>query len=273
VVKKVRKSISRYKMFDYDNRIAVGVSGGKDSLSLLHILKKIEEEFPKSEIVAVSVDEGVNDYRDEALSLARKYTRLLGVEHIVVSFKELFGITIDDIVDNNVNNKLGITPCSFCGVLRRRALDKASRMIDADRLATGHTLDDMAQTALINIFRGNVKGLTTFWPGGKKVDWFVQRVKPLCEVPEKESTLFAFLNSIDFQSIACPYAEESMRTEMRLFLNEMENKHPGTIHAIFKTVLRIAPNQNLLENASLCKICGEPSTSTICRVCELVKVR
>ncbi len=256
-------------MFEYDNRIAVGVSGGKDSLSLLHILKEIEEEFPKSEIVAISVDEGIKDYRDEALSLAKTYTSKLDVEHIIVSFKELFGLTIEDVVDN----ELGITPCSYCGVLRRRALDKAARMIDADRLATGHTLDDMAQTALINIFRGNIKGLTTFWPGGKKVDWFVQRVKPLCEVPEKESTLFAFLNSIEFQSIACPYAEDSMRTEVRLFLNKMENKHPGTLHTILKTVIRIAPNQNLHENVSVCTICGEPSTSTICRVCELIKMR
>jgi len=254
-------------MFEHDNRIAIGVSGGKDSLSLLHILAKIEEDYPKSEIIAISVDEGIMDYRDEALKLARKHTSELNVEHIVVSFKELFGITIDDVIDN----KLGITPCSYCGVLRRRALDKTAKKIYADRLATGHTLDDMAQTALINIFRGNLKGLTTFWPGGKKVEWFVQRVKPLCEVPEKESTLFAFLNSIEFQSLICPYAEDSMRTGIRLFLNEMEHKHPGTLHSILKTILRILPNQITPENANLCKNCGEPSTNKLCRVCELIK--
>lgn len=268
MVKKVKKSISRYKMFEFDNRIAVGVSGGKDSLSLLHILKKIEDNFPKSEIIAISVDEGINAYRDEAIALAKDQTKKLEIEHIIISFKEIFGINMDEIVSSN----LKMTPCSYCGVLRRRALDKVAKILNADRLATGHTLDDMVQTVFINFFRGNIKGLSNFWPGGKKVDGFIRRVKPLCEIPEKESALYAFLNSIEFQSIICPYAEESMRTDVRLFLNEMEYKHSGMLYSVMNTMLRIIPTTKVTGNILVrsCKLCGEPTTSIICRVCELL---
>ena len=70
-------------MFEFDSRIAVGVSGGKDSLSLLCILVEIEEKFPQSEIIALSIDEGVSGYRDEALELASRGCKNWGVEHRV----------------------------------------------------------------------------------------------------------------------------------------------------------------------------------------------
>ena len=119
---RVGRTISRYDMFEFDSRIAVGVSGGKDSLSLLRILVEIEEKFPQSEIIALSIDEGVSGYRDEALELASGGCKRLGVEHRVYSFKELFGVTMDSIA----SKPRVLSPCSFCGVLRRRALDRKS---------------------------------------------------------------------------------------------------------------------------------------------------
>ena len=76
-------------MLEYDSRIAVGVSGGKDSLGLLHIMDKLGKKFPNSELVAVSIDEGVRGYRDEALDIASEACKSLDVEHIVYSFKKL----------------------------------------------------------------------------------------------------------------------------------------------------------------------------------------
>ncbi|MFQ6053782.1 MAG: ATP-binding protein, partial [Candidatus Bathyarchaeia archaeon] len=150
----MERAISRFNMFEFDNRIALGVSGGKDSLNLLGILAGIEERFPRAELIAVSIDEGVGGYRDEALRLAREACRGLGVEHRILSFRALFGLTMDEIVERKVE---GLSACSYCGVLRRRALNQAARDVEADRLATAHNLDDMAQTVLLNLMRGDLR--------------------------------------------------------------------------------------------------------------------
>jgi predicted PP-loop superfamily ATPase len=119
---KVRKTIIHHQMLDYDDHVAVAVSGGKDSLTLLNILVRLEGRFPKSRLTAVSVDEGIDGYRDEALELARRACSQLGVEQVVVSYRELFGVTTDEIA----GLRLGQTPCAYCGVFRRKAINKAA---------------------------------------------------------------------------------------------------------------------------------------------------
>lgn len=254
-------------MFDYDSRIAVGVSGGKDSNALLDVLNGIEEDFPRSELIAISIDEGVEGYRDEALELAEKATRKMGVEHLTLSFRELFDITMDEIARIETN----MTPCSYCGVLRRRALDQAAKMVNADRLVTGHTLDDMAQSVLLNILRGDINRLSNFDPGGRSLPGFVRRVKPFCEVPERESTLYAYLRKIEFQDIPCPYAGEAMRNDIRQFLNMMEVERPGTLFTVFRIGLKLASEKKDVEKKGICKLCGEPTTGDVCRVCQMLE--
>jgi tRNA(Ile)-lysidine synthase TilS/MesJ len=154
---KVRGTIAKYQMFSFDDRIAVAVSGGKDSISLLHILAKTERAHPQASLVAVTVDEGIKGYRDEALAIAAANCKTLGIEHHVVSFKELYGFTLDEIVTRvRVKGGRTVTSCAYCGVLRRRALNVAARDVGADKVATAHTLDDEVQTSLMNIFRGDI---------------------------------------------------------------------------------------------------------------------
>ena len=272
IKERVRRTISRYEMFEYDSRIAFGVSGGKDSLSLLHIIAKIEEDFPRAELIAITVDEGIRGYRDEAVRLAEEGCRALGVELRVLSFKDIFGYTLDEIADRT--NGGSRTPCSFCGVLRRRALNSAARKIGADRLVTAHNLDDMAQTVLLNILRGDHRRLALLDPAGEDVsERFVRRVKPYCEVPERESALYAYLIGIRFQSKPCPYAATAMRNDMRNFLNRMEVKRPGTKFIVFRSIQRILPLlKRETELLGFCPICGEPTTGEICRTCGMLQI-
>lgn len=263
---KVERTIARFNMFEHDSRIAVGVSGGKDSLGLLHILSEIEEDFPMSELIAVSIDEGVDGYRDEAISIAREACGRLGVEHHVLSFEELFGLTIDGVA--SVPRELA--PCSYCGVLRRRALNEVAKNLGADRLATAHNLDDMAQTALLNIMRGDINRLAVMGPVGRSLPGFVRRVKPYCEVPERESALYAYLEGFRFQELPCPHAEEAMRNDIRVFLNRMEEKRPGTKFIVYRTALKIIPSMGEREVVGQCMACGKPTTGEICRVCQMV---
>lgn len=276
VEKKVRATIAKHKMFSFNDKIAVAVSGGKDSLSLLQILSKMEKLRPKASITAITVDEGIRGYRDEALEIAAAKCEELEIPQHIVSFKELYGCTLDEIVDKNLrkgNNEL--TPCSYCGVLRRRALNVAARAVGANKIATGHTLDDEVQTILMNVFRGDVARLTKEKPVTDLVHpRFVQKVKPLCEIPERESALYAYVKKIKFQATPCPYASEAFRNDVRVVVNRMEEKYAGTKFTVFNFLKRLRPAleaikcQNIYEE---CSECGEPASGELCKVCELLK--
>ena len=264
---RVQSAINRYEMLDHWSRVAVGVSGGKDSLTLLHILKEIEEGTHGSELIAITVDEGIRDYRDEALSIVERACKSMGVEWRLVSFRDLFDVTMDEIAV--CDRSLGA--CSFCGVLRRRALNEAAKQVNADRLATGHTLDDMAQSALLNLLRGDIGKMVSLDPGGFASPGFVRRIKPLCEVPEKETTFYAYLQGFELQSTPCPYAAEAMRGDVRAFLGEMDERRPGTLFTTYNAALRLIPLTSFKEIVKTCMICGEPSIGDICRVCQLME--
>ncbi|MCX8153090.1 MAG: TIGR00269 family protein [Candidatus Bathyarchaeota archaeon] len=273
---KVRATIAKYNMLNFDDRIAVAVSGGKDSLSLLHILAKIERRHPKASLVAVTVDEGIKGYRDEALAIAAENCKALGIEHRVVAFKELYGYTLDEVVAKaREKSGLALTACAYCGVLRRRALNVAAREVDADKIATAHTLDDEAQTILLNIFRGDLVRLAKEKPVTDEAHpRFVQKVRPFCEIPEKESALYAYVKTIRFQDVPCPYASEALRNEMRFMLNHMEERHPGTKFAVFKAIERLRPAlEEVAKKTDFkeCTACGEPASDKLCKVCELLR--
>ena len=151
-------------------------------------------------------------------------------------------------------------------------MNEAAKKVDADRLATGHNLDDMAQTVLLNLLRGDVNRINQFNPGGQDLGDYVRRVKPLCEVPEKETTYYAFINNMEFQSMPCPYADEAMRTDVRRFLNQMEHKRPATKFTMYQTGLRIRKDVQVPKVVNKCSICGAVTTEKICRTCQLSKL-
>lgn len=279
IEKKVRATIAKHRMFTFNEKIAVAVSGGKDSLSLLHILTKMEKLRPKASIVAVTVDEGIRGYRDEAMEIAAAKCKELGIRQHVVSFKELYGYTLDEIVAKNQQREENeLTPCAYCGVLRRRALNVAARAVGATKIATGHTLDDEVQTILMNVFRGDVARLAKEKPVTDLVHpKFVQKVKPFCEIPERESALYAYIKKIKFQSTPCPYASEAFRNDVRGVFNRMEEKYAGTKFTVFNFLERLRPALEAVElkgKYEECRECGEPASGGLCKVCELLnKIR
>ncbi|NWF87541.1 TIGR00269 family protein [Candidatus Bathyarchaeota archaeon] len=276
IEEKVRATIARYQMLKFDDRIAMAVSGGKDSVSLLHVLAKMERKYPKVSLVAVTVDEGIKGYRDEALKIAAENCKKLGITQHIVSFKKLYGFTLDEIVKSQKKKgKSGLTPCAYCGVLRRKALNTAAKKVKADKLATAHTLDDEIQTILLNIFHGDVTRIAREKPITDEAHpKLVQKIKPFCEIPEKETALYAYVKKIKFQNTPCPYASEALRNDIRVMLNHMEERHAGIKFTIFKSIEKIRPAlEETVKNERLreCNECGEPSAEKICRTCQMLK--
>lgn len=264
-------------MLSFEDRIAVGVSGGKDSMTLLHILVKLEKEFPKAKLTAITVDEGVSGYRAEALKLARKHCYSLGIEHVVVSFKELFEYSLDELIEilrKTKTHNRGLTPCAYCGVLRRRALNSAARDIKATKLATAHNLDDETQTILLNILHGNPFRMVRTKPVSNNTHpGFVRRIKPFCEILEKEIVLYAYLKKIQFQNKLCPYSQTALRNDVRTLLNTMEQKHAGLKYTVYRSAEKLRASIEsaaTLKTLTNCKACGEPTTTQTCQPCTIL---
>jgi len=276
---KVRTTIAKYDMLQPHDNIAVAVSGGKDSVTMLQVLKKIEREFPKASLCAVTVDEGIRGYRDEALRFAVENCRRLGMKHVVTSFKELFGIQLDELVkilrDRSRGKIVGLSPCSYCGVLRRRALNLTARKMKADKLALAHNLDDEVQTILLNIMHGDASRIARVKPVlEKKHSLFVPRVKPFTEVLEKEIAFYAYLKKIEFQSVPCPYAPTALRNDIRAMLNHMEERHAGTKFTVFKSMEKIRPALETVSREVVlqeCSLCGAPAVDEVCKPCQMLR--
>lgn len=273
---KVRATIAEFNMLEYDDRVAVAVSGGKDSQSLLNILAKIERNYPKASLIAISVDEGIQGYREKALKLASENCKKLGIEHHIVSFKKMYGLTQDEIVQRLGKEGEGkLTPCAYCGVLRRKLLNIKAREVEADKIATAHTLDDETQTILLNILRGDTLRIAREKPKTDLVhSELVQRIKPFCKIPERETTLYAYTRELIFQDLPCPYSSEAMRNDIRIFLNRMEHKHTGTKFTIFRSIQRIRPAIEKTvkkERLNRCSECGELTTQTMCKACQMLQ--
>jgi len=270
----VRETVSKYRMLRPDDTIAVAVSGGKDSVSLLHILNRIERDSLRVRTIAITIDEGISGYRSEAVKIARKNCEQLGVEQIVLSFREIYGYDLDDIV-KITGTREKLTPCSYCGVLRRKALNIAAKEAGASKLATAHNLDDETQTIFLNLVHGDVVRIARVEPAMEEaVPKFVQRVKPLCKVPENEVALYAYLEKIKFQKTPCPYMHTTMRNTLRSTLNRLEAQYPGVKFTVFRAIERIRPTLKMatakvkLRN---CTICGEPTVGKICKPCETIQ--
>lgn len=269
-------TIAKYGMLKYDDRIAVAVSGGKDSLSLLQVLAKIEESYPQASLIAISVDEGIQQYSDKNLKIASEKCKKLGIEHYTVSFEEAYGWTQDEIVsclDQGEEN--GVTPCTFCNILRNKILNIAAREVEAEKIATAQTLDDETQATLLNILHGDVFRIVEEKPvTGKARPKSVHRIKPFCEIPERETTLYAYIKELRSQDLSCPYSSEEKRDYIRLFLNRMEHKHVGTKFTIFKSMQRI---RSVIEKTSSrvelseCSECGERSAQNTCKACQMLR--
>lgn len=256
------------------DRVAVAVSGGKDSLSLLHILNKIEDKFPRSELIAITIDEGISGYREEAIKIVEDNCFKLGIEHQVYSFMDCYQQSLDEVV-KGISARGELTPCSYCGILRRKAFNLAAKEVGATKLVTGHNLDDEIQSMVLNLLRGDVSGLKRVTPIVNEEDnRFIRKVKPLCRLPENEVALYAFLKKIRHQTTVCPYAESSMRNDVRRFLNAIEKEHFGIKYTLFKTFEKIQPYlQGLESNNELnrCERCSEPASGKICRACLIIE--
>jgi cytoplasmic tRNA 2-thiolation protein 1 len=289
----VLETIRRYDLFRSGERVALAVSGGKDSTVLAAVLTALNHRASLGlDLVLLSVDEGIRGYRDDSLDAVRRTAAAHPdkPQLAVVSYKELYGWSMDEIVGaiGRRNN------CSFCGVFRRQALERGAAAVRADKVATGHNADDVAETVLMNLLRGDIARLgrcasAVTGSGGAGVDEDTDggfpaaggplpRVKPFLHCYEKEIVLYARHAKLDYVSTECSYSPGAYRGFAREFLKDLEALRSNVIGDILESAQgwRVSGGGGgggggaEVKAIRACARCGFATSAGLCQACLLL---
>ncbi len=263
--------------------VLVAVSGGKDSAVLLSMMEQIIGSRRDVRLVAGCVDEGIDGYRSPSLECARNLSADLGVEFVTLSYEDLGYDRMDKVVSKipvmgeQNDDASGMMPCSFCGVFRRQSLNALADKVGADVMALGHNLDDMAQSILMNLQKGEIERSVRLAPHtSSPIEGMVPRIVPLRWVPEQEIHAFAIVNSLPVHHGECPHAPGAQRQQSRAIVAQLESLTPGARHGLLHSLDQIReihrvvhPNSN--SKIGSCTLCGEATSRPVCQSCTMKK--
>ncbi|XP_028598548.2 cytoplasmic tRNA 2-thiolation protein 1 [Podarcis muralis] len=265
----VHGTVVSARLFQPGETVAIGASGGKDSTVLAHVLRLLNERHGYGlRLLLLSVDEGIAGYRDDSLAAVRRNQGSLGLPLHVVSYQELYGWSMDRIV-RHVGLK---NNCTFCGVFRRQALDRGAALLGADKIATGHNADDIAETVLMNFLRGDVGRLRRCADILTGSEGQLPRCKPLKHAYEKEIVLYAYFQGLDYFSTECVYSPNAYRGHTRALLKDLEATRPSTVADLVHSGERLAVREDVrMPTQGTCQRCGYLSSQPLCKACLLLE--
>jgi cytoplasmic tRNA 2-thiolation protein 1 len=248
----IHHTITSSKLFFAGERVAIGASGGKDSTVLASVLKTLNARHNYGlDLVLLSIDEGIKGYRDDSLETVKRNAVQYEMPLKIVGYDQLYGWTMDQVVDT-IGKKGN---CTYCGVFRRQALDRGAKMLEIKHVVTGHNADDVAETVLMNLLRGDLPRLarsTSIVTGDSNSD--VKRSKPLKYAYEKEIVLYAHHKKLDYFSTECIYSPEAFRGTARALIKNLEKVRPSAILDIVRSgedLARLTPDKG--QGACACE--------------------
>ncbi|KAG8721998.1 nucleotidyltransferase [Ceratobasidium sp. 394] len=267
----VHNTIVDAKLFKPGDRVAIGASGGKDSTVLAHCMKVLNDRYNYGlELFLLSIDEGITGYRDDSLETVKRNQQQYDLPLKILSYDELYGWTMDRIVEQ-VGRK---NNCTFCGVFRRQALDRGAAQLGVDHIVTGHNADDISETVLMNIMRGDIARLgrcTLICTQGEDT---IRRSKPFKYAYEKEIVLYAHFKKLDYFSTECIYSPDAYRGHARVFLKDLEAARPSAIIDIIHSGEAFAVREEVKVMAKpqqTCLRCGYISSNDLCKACMMLE--
>jgi uncharacterized protein (TIGR00269 family) len=263
--RRVSGTIAKYALLGSSDKTLVAVSGGKDSLSLWHLLDRLG--FPAD---GIYIDLGIRDYSCVSYVKARQMADRLQRRLYSFSLSETLGKGIGELA-----RIMKRAPCSLCGTIKRYVMNRACTQYGYSVLATGHNLDDEASALLGNLLHWKEEYL---WKKGVVLDGgqgLAKKVKPFFLCSEKEAAAYAFLNDIDYVYEECPHSSGAKTLLYKSLLNRVEDASPATKIAFLKGYLKRAKEEAAREVKEkvkgACKACGYPSYGEDCNFCRLRK--
>jgi len=282
IEKNIYKTISKYKMLNPHDKIVVALSGGKDSISLLYNLIKIQERTYNSEpIIALMIDEGIKGYRKNSIEKAKDFCKIYDIEHKIISFKEKIGYKLDEIISIKKKSIDYRYACNYCATFRRRLLNDSAKDLGGTVLALGHNLTDVAETFLMNILYKRfhiIANQYLFKEQNSRIEnYFIRKITPLMRIPEDEIFLYANIKKFDYYPSHCPYREKDpiIRKRVLDFIQKCKQYSPEIEFNLFNGFLELSKSlyyQNEKINYKSCQLCGYPCGNTkICTYCNYLK--
>ncbi|KAK4689491.1 cytoplasmic tRNA 2-thiolation protein 1, partial [Tremellales sp. Uapishka_1] len=258
-------------IFKRGERVAIGASGGKDSTVLAHVLTLLNQRYDYGlDLYLLSIDEGITGYRDDSLETVKQNQAEYGLPLKILSYNELYGWTMDKIVEQvgRRNN------CTFCGVFRRQALDRGAAQLGVDHIVTGHNADDIAETVLMNIMRGDIGRLGRCTAIVTQSEDTIKRSKPFKYAYEKEIVMYAYFKKLTYFSTECIYSPDAYRGHARVFLKDLEAIRPSAIIDIIHSGESFVIEQTVakgMKTMQTCLRCGYMSSNDLCKACALLQ--
>ncbi len=225
VLSYVRRAVDDYEMITEGDKIAVGVSAGKDSLTLLCAMAELRRFYPKRfELCAVTVDMG---FEGMDLSGIRTLCEELDVTYHVIP-TEISKIIFDVRKEKN--------PCSLCAKMRRGALYRGAKELGCNKVALGHHFDDVVETFMLNLFYEGRIGC--FQPVTYLSNTDIHMIRPMIYMPEKDVRYFAGKAELPVVKSPCPADGNTEREEMKQLLSKLERENKGLRYRIFGAIQR-----------------------------------
>jgi len=263
-LRRVRKYLDKHRI--RNKRIMVAVSGGKDSMVMLHALWQLSEKY-NLKITPFYLDLGIKEYSKPCGKRVKEISETLSLELIEVNLLDFAGFTIDDIA------KIERKPCRVCGIVKRYIMNKIAFENNFDFVATGHTMIDEAAFVIHNLYSGNIDQFFRTYEitPTEKEKKLVGRIKPLYYLMESETLTYALINRIPYCDLECPYAEGHPIQKQKEILLEGEYKFPGFIYNVLRSLNKIKKKVPLESGVQLkfCKVCGYPTTGDVCNFCKV----
>ncbi|MBO5743062.1 MAG: tRNA 2-thiocytidine(32) synthetase TtcA [Clostridia bacterium] len=218
-----RQAIKTYNMIDDGDVLAVGVSGGKDSLAMLTILNSLKSFYPKKfDIKAISIDLG---FEDASFLPISEFCTNLGIEYTIEKTQ------IKEIVFDRLNEK---SPCSLCSKMRRAALCESAKKLNCNKLALGHNKDDAIETFVMNtLYNGKAM---CFEPVTHYEDMGISIIRPLIFTDEYIIKKFAEENRLPIMKKICPADGNTKREETKNMLISINMKNRNYSKNIFTAI-------------------------------------
>lgn len=263
IEKEIKKYIEKYKLLEKGEKIFVALSGGKDSVTILYILNKLGYN-PEALMIDLKIGGQSKQHKKNMEEFCKKENIPL---HFIDFEKEL-KCNLNDI--DKFLKKKNLTRCTLCGVSKRWLLNKFAKDMRADKLVTGHNLDDETQNVLMNFLKGNVYLGINSAPISEKVPGgFVQRVKPLFYIPEKEVKNYSKKKGFKIIYEPCPYARQTYRINIREWMGAMSDDKKVSIVSNFQKIVPTLQKRKG-TNLNFCAVCGEPSVGRTCKFCDMI---
>lgn len=221
-----RRAVDDYGMIRPGDKIAVGISGGKDSLTLLCALAELRRFYPNPfEVIGITVDMGFAEPMD--LTGVRELCEKLNVEYHVVK-TEIYKIIFEVRKESS--------PCSLCAKMRRGALHNAAKELGCNVVALGHHFDDVVDTFMLNLFFEGRIGC--FQPVTYLSRRDITVIRPMIYMPEKDIRYFAGRVELPVIKSPCPADGNTERESMKQLLHTLERENKGLRYRIFGALQR-----------------------------------